>query len=198
MKKNNGFSLLELIVTLGLFSIFSLLIFPLLKISNSLNNSIIKQSLIEKDAVKIISLIEECIENSNITKIEYLGKTSIKNGISIFNYNKEIQLGLSEIFFASISYKGNTLFLEYPVSDGKNIIYSFIIFQFLVNELRIIECKKIFNEVFVENNTTVIKNIYGNFEKIENGIVINLNILNSDFSKNRSLKGYANFKKEIK
>lgn len=48
MRKNSGFSLLELIVTLGLFSIFSLLIFPLLKVSNTLNNSITKQSLFER------------------------------------------------------------------------------------------------------------------------------------------------------
>ncbi|MBM6821778.1 type II secretion system protein, partial [Fusobacterium mortiferum] len=54
MKKNRGFSLLELIVTLGLFSIFSLIVFPLLRVSHSLNTAIIKQSLLEKDEVKII------------------------------------------------------------------------------------------------------------------------------------------------
>lgn len=62
MRKNSGFSLLELIVTLGLFCIFSLLIFPLLKVSNTLNNSITKQSLFEKDSAKIISLIEKSIK----------------------------------------------------------------------------------------------------------------------------------------
>ena len=72
MRKNSGFSLLELIVTLGLFSIFSLLIFPLLKVSNTLNNSITKQSLFEKDSAKIISLIEKSIKNSNIIKGNYI------------------------------------------------------------------------------------------------------------------------------
>ena len=74
MRKNSGFSLLELIVTLGLFSIFSLLIFPLLKVSNTLNNSITKQSLFEKDSAKIISLIEKSIKDSNIIKGNYIGK----------------------------------------------------------------------------------------------------------------------------
>ena len=39
--------------------------------------------------------------------------------------------------------------------------------------------------------------IYGYFEKIENGIIIEMEILDSDFLKARSLKGYTNFKKEI-
>ena len=60
-----------------------------------------------------------------------------------------------------------------------------------------IECKKINNEVYVENKNTILENIYGYFEKIENGIVIEMEILDSDFLKARSLKGYANFKKEI-
>ena len=53
------------------------------------------------------------------------------------------------------------------------------------------------NEVYVENKNTILENIYGYFEKIENGIIIEMEILDSDFLKARSLKGYANFKKEI-
>ena len=96
MKKNKGFSLLELIVTLGLFSIFSLIVFPLLRVSHSLNTAIIKQSLLEKDEVKIISLIEDCIENSNILKSEYSGKEYIKNGVAILNHEQVIELVLKE------------------------------------------------------------------------------------------------------
>jgi prepilin-type N-terminal cleavage/methylation domain-containing protein len=197
MRKNSGFSLLELIVTLGLFSIFSLLISPLLKVSNTLNNSIAKQSLFEKDSAKIISLIEKSIKDSNIIKGNYIGKEYVKNGAIVLQYDKEIYLGLTENFFKNKTSKGNTLFLEYPVSDGKNIFYSFIIFRFYYGELQVIECKKINNEVYVENKNTILENIYGYFEKIENGIVIEMEILDSDFLKARSLKGYANFKKEI-
>ena len=39
--------------------------------------------------------------------------------------------------------------------------------------------------------------IYMDIWKIENGIIIEMEILDSDFLKARSLKGYANFKKEI-
>lgn len=197
MRKNSGFSLLELIVTLGLFSIFSLLISPLLKVSNTLNNSIAKQSLFEKDSAKIISLIEKSIKDSNIIKGNYIGKEYVKNGAIVLQYDKEIYLGLTENFFKNKTSKGNTLFLEYPVSDGKNIFYSFIIFRFYCGELQVIECKKINNEVYVENKNTILENIYGYFEKIENGIIIEMEILDSDFLKARSLKGYANFKKEI-
>lgn len=197
MRKNSGFSLLELIVTLGLFSIFSLLISPLLKVSNTLNNSIAKQSLFEKDSAKIISLIEKSIKDSNIIKGNYIGKEYVKNGAIVLQYDKEIYLGLTENFFKNKTSKGNTLFLEYPVSDGKNIFYSFIIFRFYYGELQVIECKKINNEVYVENKNTILENIYGYFEKIENGIIIEMEILDSDFLKARSLKGYANFKKEI-
>lgn len=197
MRKNSGFSLLELIVTLGLFSIFSLLISPLLKVSNTLNNSIAKQSLFEKDSAKIISLIEKSIKDSNIIKGNYIGKEYVKNGAIILQYDKEIYLGLTENFFKNKTSKGNTLFLEYPVSDGKNIFYSFVIFRFYYGELQVIECKKINNEVYVENKNTILENIYGYFEKIENGIIIEMEILDSDFLKARSLKGYANFKKEI-
>lgn len=197
MRKNSGFSLLELIVTLGLFSIFSLLIFPLLKVSNTLNNSITKQSLFEKDSAKIISLIEKSIKDSNIIKGNYIGKEYVENGAIVLQYDKEIYLGLTENFFKNKTSKGNTLFLEYPVSDGKNIFYFFIIFRFYYGELQVIECKKINNEVYVENKNTILENIYGYFEKIENGIIIEMEILDSDFLKARSLKGYANFKKEI-
>lgn len=197
MRKNSGFSLLELIVTLGLFSIFSLLIFPLLKVSNTLNNSIIKQSLFEKDSAKIISLIEKSIKDSNIIKGNYIGKEYVENGAIVLQYDKEIYLGLTENFFKNKTSKGNTLFLEYPVSDGKNIFYSFIIFRFYYGELQVIECKKINNEVYVENKNTILENIYGYFEKIENGIIIKMEILDSDFLKARSLKGYANFKKAV-
>lgn len=198
MRKNSGFSLLELIVTLGLFCIFSLLIFPLLKVSNTLNNSITKQSLFEKDSAKIISLIEKSIKDSNIIKGNYIGKEYVENGAIVLQYDKEIYLGLTENFFKNKTSKGNTLFLEYPVSDGKNIFYSFIIFRFYYGELQVIECKKINNEVYVENKNTILENIYGYFEKIENGIIIEMEILDSDFLKARSLKGYANFKKELK
>ena len=198
MRKNSGFSLLELIVTLGLFSIFSLLIFPLLKVSNTLNNSITKQSLFEKDSAKIISLIEKSIKDSNIIKGNYIGKEYVENGAIVLQYDKEIYLGLTENFFKNKTSKGNTLFLEYPVSDGKNIFYSFIIFRFYYGELQVIECKKINNEVYVENKNTILENIYGYFEKIENGIIIEMEILDSDFLKARSLKGYANFKKRLK
>ena len=197
MRKNSGFSLLELIVTLGLFCIFSLLIFPLLKVSNTLNNSITKQSLFEKDSAKIISLIEKSIKDSNIIKGNYIGKEYVENGAIVLQYDKEIYLGLTENFFKNKTSKGNTLFLEYPVSDGKNIFYSFIIFRFYYGELQVIECKKINNEVYDENKNTILENIYGYFEKIENGIIIEMEILDSDFLKARSLKGYANFKKEI-
>ena len=197
MKKNKGFSLLELIVTLGLFSIFSLIVFPLLRVSHSLNTAIIKQSLLEKDEVKIISLIEDCIESSNILKSEYSGKEYIKNGVAILNHEQVIELVLKENFFKCVSQKGNTLFLEYPVSDGNTIFYTFIIFQFFAGELIILECKESFNDIVVENSSIVLKKVYGSFEKTETGVIINLNISNSDFSETRSLKGYANFKKEI-
>lgn len=197
MRKNYGFSLLELIVTLGFFSIFSVLIFPLLKVSNTLNNSITKQSLFEKDSAKIISLIEKSIKDSNIIKGNYIGKEYVENGAIVLQYDKEIYLGLTENFFKNKTSKGNTLFLEYPVSDGKNIFYSFIIFRFYYGDLQVIECKKINSEVYVENENTILENAHGYFEKIENGIVIEMEILDSDFLKARSLKGYANFKKEI-
>ena len=54
-----------------------------------------------------------------------------------------------------------------------------------------------FNDIVVENSSIVLKKVYGSFEKTETGVIINLNISNSDFSETRSLKGYANFKKEI-
>lgn len=197
MRKNSGFSLLELIVTLGLFSIFSILIFPLLKVSNTLNNSITKQSLFEKDSAKIISLIEKSIKDSNIIKENYIGKEYIKNGVIVLEYDTEIYLGLTENFFKNKTSKGNTLFLEYPISDGKNIFYSFIIFRFFYGDLQVIECKKINNEIYIENKNVLLKNVHGYFEKIENGIIIEMEILDSDLLKARSLKGYANFKKEF-
>lgn len=197
MRKNSGFSLLELIITLGLLSIFSMLIFPLLRVSNTLNTSLIKQSLFEKDALKIITLIENSIENSNIINVDYIGKEFVENGAIILQYDREIYLGLTESFFKNKVSKGNTLFLEYPVSDGKNISYYFIVFRFFYGELEVIECKRINNEVYVENHNSIIENIHGYFEKAENGIIISMEVLDSDFMKARSLKGYANFKKEI-
>ena len=198
MNKKRGFSFLDLIVTLGLFSIFSLLVFPLLKISNTLNTSIIKQSLAEKEGTKLLSLIESSIENGNIIKDSYLGKEYIKNGILILQYEREIAYNLKESFFSNSVSKGNTLFIEYPVSEGKNIFSYFIIFHFFGGELSVMECKKSFNEVFVENRSIILKNIHGSFEKTEEGVIIEASIINNDFSKNWGLKGYANFKKEIK
>ena len=61
-----------------------------------------------------------------------------------------------------------------------------------------IECKKINNEVYVENKNTILENIYGYFEKIENGIIIKMEILDSDFLKARSLKGMQTLKKRLK
>lgn len=195
MNKNRGFSLLELILSLGLLSIFSMLIFPLLRVSNTLNTTLMKQSLFEKDSLKVLSLIEKTINNSQITTIDYIGKKYVENGAIVIDYDRGIFLGLNEDFFRKKSVKGNTLFLEFPTSDGKNIYYFFIIFRFYLGEFQVIECKKVNNEVFVENSNSIIENIHGYFEKTKTGIIINMEILDSDLSKVRSLKGYANFKK---
>ena len=198
MKKNQGFSLLEFILTLGLLSIFSLLIFPLLRISNTLNTSLVKQSLFEKDGIKIISLIESSIEDSNISYEEYTGKEYVENGAIVLNYDKEIQLGLKEEFFKKKVSKGNILFLEFPTSDGNNLYSSFLIYQLYFGELRVIEGKKFRNEVYIDNSNSIHNKVYGYFEKTKSGIIINIEILDSDFLKNRNLRGYANFKKPIK
>lgn len=195
MKKNRGFSLLEVIFTLGLLSIFSALIFPLLKISNDLSTSLMNQSLFEKDTVKLLSLIEKSIDNSQIAPINYIGKEYLENAAIVLNYNKEIQLGLTEDFFKKKTNRGNTLFLELPTSDGKNIFYFFVIFRFYLGKLQVIECKNYNNIVYVENSNSIADNIHGYFEKTTTGIIINIEILNNDLSKVRSLKGYENFKK---
>lgn len=198
MKKNQGFSIMELIITLGLLSIFSLLIFPLLRVSNTLNTSLVKQSLFEKDGIKIISLIESTIEDSNISNDEYVGKEYVENGAIVLNYNREIHSGLNENFFKKKSSKGNVLFLEFPTSDGKNIYSTFLIYHIFLGELRVIECKKIRNEVFVINSNSILEGIHGGFKKTKSGIIIDIKILDSDFLKNRNLRGYANFKKAFK
>lgn len=198
MKKNQGFFVLELILTLGLLSIFSLLIFPLLRVSHTLNSSLIKQSLFEKDGIKILSLIETSIEESNISTEEYIGKKYIENGAIVLNYNKEIYSRLDEDFFRKKTTKGNVLFLEFPKSDGINIYSSFLIYHLYFGELIVIECEKFGNEIYITNSNSIHNKIYGYFEKNKNGIIINLEILDSYFSKNRNLRGYANFKKTIK
>lgn len=195
VKFSKAISLVETILTLGLLSILSILIFPILKSSNTLTNSFISQSLISKDSERILLIIENCINNSSIIDRDYLGKEWVKNGFLILDYNGIFSQSLGENFYQHSSTEGNTLYLEYPRSNGKTIKLSILIFRFLYGELTVAEFEVGKNDVFIVNSDVILENVHGSFKKNRYGIIIELEVTSSDFSVKEKLIGYGRFKK---
>ena len=58
MKKlNRGVTFLETVISLGLISIFSLILFPILKTSNILNRELVQKGLTERQSIRILKAL---------------------------------------------------------------------------------------------------------------------------------------------
>lgn len=194
-KLSAGFSAIESVITLTLISLLSLICFPLFKFSQELNSSLVTQGLIAKDGEKIVEIIERCIKNSSIINADYIGSDFVKNGSIVLEFNKTITPTLNEDFYRNVASKGNTLFIEYPRSNGKSIKSSFLIFQFFNSELRVIEYELWVKDASLVNLDTILENVSGSFEKNDYGIIIRMEVMDSLLKKKEEFLGYERFKK---
>lgn len=191
--KKSGFSSFETIISITLISLFSLMIFPILKISRDIKKQLITQSNIDRKKGNSMNIIKNSIANISELPINYIGKRYIQHGIGLVNTTKTVEGTLKEDFFKTSSSKGNTLILEMAKTDGKNIVPHFLIFSFVYNNLEVSEGRLISNSIYIDKEKidTFIKNITGNFELTSNGIFVNIYFSNEVY-----VKEYENFRKK--
>ena len=189
--RNRGITLLEIIISLGLVSIFSIVIFPTLKVSNNINREIIQKSLLEKDSERILNIIERSIEKSTRVKENYQGKEYIKNGVGVILEGRYLNNRIDIDTLSNNSKSGNFLFLEYPRSNGNRVDNSILVFHFLNNSLRVIHAKVLNNSIKIIDSNILCENVLGEFERTETGIIINYEVLSKKLIIKEKIKGYG-------
>ena len=187
-RMHRGMTLLETIISLGLISIFSLIIFPTLKISNELNREVDKKSLVGRESVRILNIIERSISFSE----EYSGKEYIKDGVGIIEEKRVLILSINESILKKSLTEGNTLFLEYPRSNGVRIENSILVFQFVDENLIIVQGRVKDKKIVIEFSDTLYEGVDGEFRRVEQGVVIEYEILGKNSDIKEKIKGYEN------
>lgn len=193
IRKNRGITLLETVISLGLISIFSLIIFPTLRISNRLNESISEKGLRDREITRVLNIVERAIEKSSPLPIEYLGDGNIRNGVEVIVENRVLTGQINISTLENVSTKGNLLFLEYPRSNGKTIINSILFFQFIHNGLMVMEGRLFGDRIRIVDSLTLLDRVVGEFERKRSGVVIRLEILRGDNSKEKVVR-YESFR----
>lgn len=191
-RMHRGMTLLETIISLGLVSIFSLIIFPTLKISNELNREVDKKSLVGRESVRILNIIERSISKSIAFSEEYSGKEYIKDGIGIIEERRILISSINESVLKKSSKEGNTLFLEYPRSNGVRIENSILVFQFVDENLIIVQGRVKDKKIVIEFSDTLYEGVDGEFRRVERGVVIEYEILGKNSDIKEKIKGYEN------
>lgn len=187
-----GMTLLETIISLGLVSVFSLIIFPTLKVSNELNREVDKKSLVGRESVRILNIIERSISKSIAFSKEYSGKEYIKDGIGIIEERRILISSINESVLKKSSKEGNTLFLEYPRSNGVRIENSILVFQFVDENLIIVQGRVKDKNIVIEFSDTLYEGVDGEFRRVEQGVVIEYEILGKNSDTKEKIKGYEN------
>ncbi len=190
--KNKGITLLETMISLGLLSIFSLVIFSPLKISSSLSREVEKKSLLERDSIRVINVIERSISRSSSFKEEYEGKRYLESGIGIMEEKLPLVSVVDSGSFSKCSYKGNTLFLEYPRGNGVRIENSILLFQFIEDNLNVGFGKVVAGKIKVNEYDTIYEGVIGEFKREESGIIIECEFFNNSLEVREKIKGYEN------
>ncbi|WP_291256161.1 type II secretion system protein [Fusobacterium sp.] len=191
--KNSGMTFLEVVISLGLLSIFSVLIFPTLKLSNNLNRKISERSLVERDVIRMLNIMERSIEKANTIKELYSGKNYVKNGVAIVQDNRIISFNITEEFLSKNSDEGNVIFLEIPRSNGTRIENTILLFQFIENRLIVTQGEIVNGVVKISNSDTLYENIEGRFKRKKRGVAIEYNIESKSLKEREEIKGYGNF-----
>lgn len=186
--KNKGITLLEMIISLGLMGIFSVVIFPTLKVSNDLNREIVKKSLFSKDYIAIVNVIERGIRKSSSFKDEYSGKRYLKDGVGVIEEKRNLIFNIGEDVLSKCSNRGNTLFLEYPRSNGARVENSILVFQFIEKNLVVGLAKIRDGLVRVDIFETLFEGIEGEFKRENGGIVVECEFYKKGFQE--KVKGY--------
>lgn len=196
--KTAGITLLETIISLGIISIISLFIFPLMKTAHFMEQSLISQSKFDKQRGSTLEIISKAIKIAQNTKINYIGKKTVKNGVGIFNYNFPLTPQLNKNIFKNSTTSGNTLFLEIPQVLRHDISIQILIFQFLDDNLKIYRGETNGMHIVLDSSTThtFTKGVTGTFERTKSGIITTLNF--KDSSKTLIIRGFESFEKKYK
>lgn len=194
MKKlNRGVTFLETIISLGLISIFSLILFPILKTSNILNGELVQKGLTERQSTRILNIIENSIRNSSPIFKNYSGRKYIKNGVGILKEEKLLNYMVKEENLAKISDRGNVLFLEYPRCNGARVEDNILLFQFFNNNLLVAQGEIVDEKIKIIFSDTLYQGVEGYFEKKGTGIAIEIVIFKENKDIEEKVKGYENF-----
>lgn len=188
--KKLGFSIIEIVVSVAIISIFFLVLFPILNINNRLNKTIYLQSIMDKNKGDIIKIIESSIAESE----HYLIEKYTKNSIEVLQYKKFLSTGfVGKEIFQHISQKGNVLFIKKPILKNGRIINHFIIFCISYGSLSAYEGEYRRETLCTGNENILIDHVEGEFVKGERGVFINIKMRVK--GKIYEIKGYENFKK---
>lgn len=191
--KKKGMTLVETAVSLGLISLFLLLIFPFLQLASRLEEKFNIQEQIERNSTRIIEIIEKNIEDSSFGIEEYFGKNTLNNGKGVFLLSQGKPPALDERFFNHKSKEGNTLFIEIPYVKNNKIYSKYLVYRFFNRELLVSQCSYLQGTLYFDNESVLLTDVEGSFKSDRYGIKINMEIKirKTGYSYRKELNGYA-------
>ena len=193
--KEKGFSLIEIIIYITLASIFSTVLFSVIKINEKTNRHLIAQSKTEKNARRILEIIENTIKCSGSTGEYYKEKKYVDHSFFIGNFEELITIDSCADLFYSKSKKGNVLLLEIPKVEGDKAVQHFIVFQFRFRSLLVHEGTISAKRFYLDKKHSILHPVTGSFSETKNGILINFSINNLCNKQQMEFRGYENYKK---
>lgn len=188
--KKTGMTLIETAISLGLISIFILLVFPLLKLTNELEERFHIQEQLERNSTRIIELLEKNIEEGTFGIQEYFGRDTLVNGKGVFVISQKPP-SLDERFFNNRNSEGNTLFIEIPYVKNEKIYSKYLVYRFFNNELLVSPCSYLQGTLYFEGENTLLSNVTGGFKMEKEGIKINMKLKKIEHKYFKELNGYA-------
>lgn len=193
--KGKGFSSIEIIIYITLASIFSTVLFSVIKINEKTNRHLIAQSKTEKNARRILEIIENTIKCSGSSGEYYKEKKYVNHSFFIGNFEDMIVLHSYADLFHSKSKNGNVLLLEIPKIEGHKAVQHFIIFQFRYRFLLVYEGTISAKRFYLDKQHSILYPVTGSFSETKNGILINFSINNLRNKQHMEFRGYENYKK---
>lgn len=193
--KQKGFSSIEIMIYITLASIFTTVLFSVIKINEMTNRHLIAQSNIEKNTRHILKIIENTIKSSGSTGQYYKENKYLNHSFFIGDFNDLIGIDTYAELFQSKSKKGNLLLLEIPTVKGEKAVQNFIIFQFCFRFLYVYDGTVSEKRFYLNNPHIILDHITGSFSETENGILIDFSIKNLDTGEHMEFRGYENYKK---
>lgn len=190
--KNKGVTFLETLISLGLLSIFSVLVFPMVKLSSDLNESLRQKSLIARNSIRILDVISKSITKAVPFKTEYKGQQYIKNGVGVIEDERLLVGMINESVLAKNSENGNILYLEILRSNGERLDEVLLIFEFLEDKLFVIEGRVINGIVRMFSSDILYEGIKGGFKKNKTGVIITYETKGKNLKSKEEIKGYEN------